>query len=271
VSQKHKLGIIQFDVKFGQIDANLATVLEEIDFLAKQKAELALLPEIWSSGFDNPHMAAHAERTPAILKALCDAAASHQMILAGSLPQAKGGKIYNTHYLVDADGSVAGAYQKVHLFSLTDEHKYFAAGNRAVVCQTAIGPVGLMVCYDLRFPELCRRLALDGAGLVLVPAQWPLVRIAAWNALIKARAIENQLFMAAVNRCGNDRNQEYGGHSQVVSPTGEIYAMVEKGACSLCAEIDFAEMERVRARMPCLKERVPEAYGPEAYGPETYG
>jgi len=215
---------------------------------------------MWSCGFDNLNIDRHARQTPILLEKLSGIAAQHQFMIAGSMPECAGNKIYNTLELIDRDGSLAGSYRKVHLFSMTREPAFFAPGNQNAVCRTSLGAIGLMICYDLRFPELCRALALKGADMVIVSAQWPLIRISHWNALLQARAIENQIVIAGVNGCGHDGEIGYGGHSQLISPSGQIIAKADAHADTLCADIDFQEIEAIRKKMPCLKERMPEAY-----------
>jgi len=255
-----RIGLIQLEVKPGDTDANLAAALTEIAGLAEKKAGLAILPEMWSCGFDNLNLDRHARQTPIILEKLSGIAAQHQIMIAGSMPESSGNKIYNTLYLIDRDGSLAGSYRKVHLFSMTREPAFFAPGNQNAVCRTSLGKIGLMICYDLRFPELCRALALKGADMVIVSAQWPLIRIPHWKTLLQARAIENQIFIAGVNCCGYDGDIQYGGHSRLISPAGHIIAEAAAHADTLCADIDFQEIEEIRKKMPCFQERMPEAY-----------
>ena len=253
-------GIVQFDVKLGDVESNIASALEGIHVLGTRDVDMAVLPEMWSCGFDNERLSVYAGKTPAIIDKLSKIASQYNMIIAGSLPESSGGDIFNTMYVVDGNGSIAGSYRKIHLFSLTEEDRYFCAGKKAVVCETSIGPVGLMICYDLRFPELCRSLALSQALVVIVSAQWPRARVIHWDLLVRARSIENQIFMVAANRCGKESSMEYGGHSQIVSPTGEILAMAEDGECTLNARLDLCELSEFRNKIPCLEERVPSAY-----------
>ena len=259
--RKFRIALIQLDVMLGDSESNLAYILKEIGIAADKGANIVLLPEMWSCGFDNPNLAYHAGKTPEIIEILSRAAAKYSLLIAGSVPEAVENRIFNTMYLIERDGSVAGAYRKVHLFPLTREPDFFAAGNRNAVCRTSLGNIGLMICYDLRFPELARSLALQGAEIVLVSAQWPLIRIPHWNSLLQARAIENQLFIAGVNRCGHDPGLEYGGHSQLVSPWGNIIVRADTKPCSLIGEIDLQEIGEFRSKIPCLEQRVPEAYG----------
>ncbi|RZB34774.1 MAG: hypothetical protein SRB1_00542 [Desulfobacteraceae bacterium Eth-SRB1] len=255
-----KAGLIQFDVKLGDVESNLEVAFQGIDSLGAGKTDIAVLPEMWSCGFDNQKLTVHAEKTGAIIDRLSQAAFRYNMIIAGSLPESSGNNIYNTMYVIDRNGDIAGTYRKIHLFSLTGEDKYFSAGNKAVVCETSIGPVGLMICYDLRFPELCRSLALSQAILVIVSAQWPIGRTRHWDILLRARAIENQIFVIAANRNGKEEGIEYGGHSQFVTPLGDVLDMAKNESCILNARLDLSEISEFRNKIPCLDERVPGSY-----------
>ena len=257
---KFKAGFILFNVKTGDIDSNFSKVKKELEILGKDGVELAVLPEMWSCGFDNERLEKHAEKTPEILKEISEISQKQKMVIAGSMPELSGKGIFNTMYVTDKDGSFAGEYRKIHLFSLTNEDKYYIAGNKNIVCKTSLGPIGLMICYDLRFPELCRALTLKGASVVIVSAQWPFVRIKAWNLFALARAMENQIFLIAANRSGTALAMEFGGHSVIVDPNGDILANAAKEAKTAWAEIDTDRIDKIRKIMPCLKERAPAAY-----------
>ena len=247
-----KAGTFQFDVRLGDVESNLAKVAEGLHILGDRDVNMAVLPEMWSCGFDNQMLLDHAKQTPFIIDILSRTASKYNMIVAGSLPEASGKNVFNTIYVIDSNGDIAGSYRKIHLFPLTEEDKYFSAGNRAVVCSTSICPVGLMICYDLRFPELCRSITLKGALVVIISAQWPLGRIRHWDILSQARAIENQIFIIATNRCGKEKGIEFGGHSQIISPTGEILSMAEEGECASATEINLYKITEFRDKIPCL-------------------
>ncbi len=257
---KFKAGFIQFDVKTGDIDSNFSKVKKELEVLGKQGVNLAVLPEMWSCGFDNEHLEKHAKKTPEILDKLSEICKKQNMVIAGSMPNLSEKGIFNTMYVVDKDGSLAGEYNKIHLFSLTNEDKYYIAGTKNVVCKTSVGNIGLMICYDLRFPELCRALTLKGASVVIVSAQWPFIRIKAWNLFALARAMENQIFLIGANRSGRALGMEFGGHSIIVDPNGDIFANASKEDKTAWAEIDTERIDNIRKIMPCLKERAPKAY-----------
>ena len=265
-------GTLQFDVKTGDVDTNLASAVEGIHRLGKEGTRIAVLPELWSCGFDRPEsIRKKAEHTSQIVETLSKLAIKYQMIIAGSLPEKSGDSLFNTSFLIDIDGTVAGRYRKIHLFSYIDEDKFFTAGNQAVVCSTSCGPIGLMICYDLRFPELCRSLAIQGARMVLISAQWPESRISDWDTLLAARAIENQMFIVASNRVGKDGDLLFNGHSRIISPNGTVLSSISNKAGETTAQIDFNEIEKIRLRFDCLKERMPAAYTPWGTDPYSAG
>jgi len=255
-----KAGLIQFDVRLGDISANLQSAVDGIGRLADKGAELVVLPELWSCGFDTSRICDHAEKTPGLISELSGLAKKHHMMIAGSLPEIHEGCAYNTLYLVGQKGFVSGAYRKIHLFPPLGEPEYFTGGKDAVVCPTPFGDIGMMICYDLRFPELSRSLALKGAQIIVVSAQWPKSRIEHWDVLLQARAIENQVFMIACNRCGKDGGLEFCGHSQIISPSGKIMAMMDDRAGEALAEMDLNDIVTSRKHFDCLKDRVPAAY-----------
>lgn len=251
-----RVGIVQFDVKRGRTEENLAEAERAICILGERGAKLALLPEMWSCGFDNAALSAHAGATPNILGRLSELAAGFSMVISGTLPERWQGRIYNTAFVLDESGALAGAYRKIHLFSASGETRYYAAGRQPKVCETAIGRIGLMTCYDIKFPELGRALTDLGAEMVLVSAQWPRQRIDHWDVMTRARAIENQLFVLGANRCGNDILLKYPGQSRIVSPMGKVLAQAGEGPQILTTEIDMNEVALRREEIPALKERV---------------
>jgi predicted amidohydrolase len=255
-----RAGVIQFDVQRGDIAKNLATAEDALHRLKQQDTQLAVLPELWTCGFDHANIKEHALKTTKIIETLSQAAKKQGMVIAGSLPELVDGRIYNTLAVIDTDGSISGKYQKVHLFSGGRESMTFSAGQKAEVWHTSLGPIGGIICYDIRFPELCRSLAIQGARIIVVCAQWPEPRINHWDTLIQARAIENQLFMVAANRTGSDGGQDFPGHSQIVSPFGKILAKTDKIKDQVSADLHFKEMDDFRGLFDCLKERMPEAY-----------
>jgi predicted amidohydrolase len=155
---------------------------------------------------------------------------------------------------------VVGKYRKIHLFSLTGEPDQFERGRAPVVCETSVGRLGVEICYDLRFPELSRRLALDGAEILCFSALWPDTRIAHWSLLLRSRAVENQLFVMGCNGCGAEGNTQYGGASVIVSPTGTLLAEARQREEVIIARLNPAEMREYRRHIPCFADRLPGCY-----------
>lgn len=255
-----KAGIVQFDVALGRVDDNVDAVMAGLDDLERHGVTLALLPEMWSCGFDLDHLAGHAQHSPGLLDRLGRVAVKKKMAVAGTLPENIGGKVANTFYLIDATGRTRVAYRKIHLFRPGSEHRHFQAGNTMVLGALPFGRMGLITCYDLRFPELSRALTLAGAHCLLVAAQWPRSRSEHWEVLLRARAIENQVFVIAANRCGSDPHLDYGGGSRIITPWGEALATAGDQAEQIWAAIDPQVLERAREAVPCLTDRRPEVY-----------
>jgi omega-amidase len=250
---------VQFTIALGDVDANLSHVTEALTRLARQGVELAVLPEMWSCGFAYKELNALAQRTPEVLARLEELSRELSMVIVGSLPEAHGQKVFNTAYVVDR-GRVAGSYRKLHLFSLMGEDRSLDAGDSFLVLDTSVGRIGVMICYDLRFPELARRLALEGAEIITVPGEWPKPREEHWRTLLRARAIENQLFVIAANCCGVVGKLDFFGQSLVIGPKGEILAEGGYQSAEPTADLDPLEMVRWRESITCFQDRRPECY-----------
>ena len=254
-----RAGVAQWDIRLGDLAYNMEKAEQFIEDFSIKRADLAVLPEMWSSGFDYGNLDIHAEKTPEILDGLKNMSASSGITICGSLPEKKDGRIFNSMFVIDS-GEVKSSYSKIHLFTPTGEDRGFAAGESAVICQTKAGILGLIICYDLRFPELCRALTLAGAEIIVCSAQWPEARIHHWNTLLAARAIENQVFIVASNRCGKDFSIIYGGSSRIISPYGIVIGECGAGEESVVEELDPEEMKNFRKMMPCLEHIKPGAY-----------
>ena len=254
------VGLVQCDVVTGDVEANLTRVFHGLMTLAEAGAELAVLPEMWSCGFDNAHLKEMAEKTPEIMERIAAFAARERMAVAGSLPELVKEGVSNTLFFADTDGSLKEGYRKVHLFTPTGEDDHFVAGDKPKVIETSLGTLGPMICYDLRFPELARTHAVGGAEVLLVSAQWPKARVAHWESLLVARAIENQCFVVGVNRVGRSGELEFSGASQVISPTGEVLAHAGNADGEVVVELKREALEAFRDQVPCLEERRPMCY-----------
>ncbi len=252
--------MVQFDIINGQIEINMERVWRNLESLASQDVRLAVLPELFPCGFDNHHLKAHSRHSGPILDQLSEFARTHHMAIAGSLPEWDNARIYNTQYFIDMDGSVQGRYRKLHLFGLTQEHLFYGAGQEVVTLDSGLGKLGLMICYDLRFPEQARKQFLEGVRMILVSAQWPEPRKHHWHHLIRARAIENQLFLVCANRTGRDEDLFFPGMSMVVDPMGELLAEAGPGDQTAVADIDMEKVDQARELIPCMTDRRSDVY-----------
>ena len=250
---------IQFNVKQGDVDANLAYVRTALRRVAGQGAQLAVLPDMWSSGFAYRNLNELALRTAGIVEELLELSRELKLVIVGSMPEPHGEKVFNTVYVVD-NGRLAGVYRKLHLFSLLGEDRAFDSGDSWLLADTSVGKVGVIICYDLRFPELSRRLALEGAYVICVPAQWPKPRQEHWRTLLRARAIENQLFVVACNACGPIGKLDFFGMSLIIDPKGELLSEAGEAECEISAPLDLQLMADWRAQIPCFNDRRPELY-----------
>lgn len=257
VVHNFKAAAIQFDIRLGDIDYNLSYALSEIKRLTDEGVKLILLPEMWSTGYAWRKLAKLSEQTPQILKELMSA--SKKAVIIGSMPEKDGDDIYNTAYVIDS-GKLIGKYRKIHLFTPMKEDYFLKPGNKTLLGDTSVGKIGVLICYDVRFPELARKLTLEGAEILVVPAEWPHPRLDHWKTILKARAIENQLFVIAANRCGKQGMVRFCGNSMIVNPWGEVIANADEDEATVKAEIDLGLVNKYREDMPALKSRRPEVY-----------
>ena len=254
-------------------DRNLERADRLVRDAAALGAELIVLPETWTVLGTREHMRAGAQTLdgPAISWARATAAELGVDLIAGSLFESVDGrdKGANTSVHVGPDGHVKSVYRKIHLFDVEIEGAVYGeastydAGDEIVVSALAGGtPVGLSVCFDLRFPELYRILALRGAEVITVPSAFTLPTTRDhWEVLIRARAIENQCFVVAPNQIGeHPGGLRSGGRSLIVDPWGLVLAGAPDTETAIVADLDFDELRRIRQRMPTLPRRRPDAY-----------
>lgn len=252
----------QMNVQLGKPEANWQTVQTMTAEAARRGSDLIVFPELWSTGYDLEHAASYATRTDAGLFAQVAALAKAQQIaILGSCLSLLGeGEFGNTAVYFDANGRSLGKYSKLHLFRLMQEEQFLTAGETPTLVDANWGKAGLSICYDLRFPELFRRYALAGAQVAFVPAEWPHPRLAHWRTLLRARAIENQMFVVACNRVGSSKGTDFFGHSCILDPWGEVVMELGEGEMLGTAAIDIAQVDAVRAKIPVFADRRPEIY-----------
>jgi predicted amidohydrolase len=251
------------DIELGEPDANRAHAAD-LARIAGEGSDLVVLPEMFTTGYCLARLAngladRDGEPTSSLLSSLARELKVH---VVATFANQRGGRVFNTMTVHGPDGRSLAIYDKVHLVPMMDEHKWLAPGERLATCDIAGVRAGLAICYDLRFPELFRSLALAGAEMFVMPAEWPAARIAHWTKLVQARAIENQAFVIACNRVGADEQNPFPGMSLVADPMGEVVAEADSREQVLRAELDFSVLEEFRAKVPVFKDRRPEVYRP---------
>jgi omega-amidase len=254
-----KAAAVQFNIKLGEIDPNRQHVHSALARLADEGVELVVLPEMWSSGFAYKELNELATRTGELVEELGTLSAKYGMVVVGSLPEPHEDKVYNTAFVLD-HGKMRGKYRKIHLFSLMQEDRSFDSGSSSLLVETSVGKLGVFICYDLRFPELARKLAVEGADILVIPGEWPKPRQDHWRTLLRARAIENQLFLVSANCCGRVGKLDFFGMSMIIDPKGEVLAEAGYEPQDITATLDFALMEEWRKQIPCFTDRKPECY-----------
>ena len=254
-----KVALVQLDVSDTESVADrierAAGIVESIT-----DADLIVLPELWHVGaFDLAKAREHAEPFdgPLVTRMRASAVAAKTTLHMGSFAELVGDKRHNTAVIIDAVGDVLATYRKIHLFGWEDgEPSVMTAGESCVVLPTPLGATGLATCYDLRFPELFRRLVDSGAESFLIDSGWPSPRINHWTVLAQARAIENQAWMIACNNAGTHAGVEMGGSSIVVDPRGNVVAQAGVSEEVLVADIDIDIARTWRRQFPVLADRV---------------
>ena len=268
------LAVLQLPIRFSKIADNISTMQS---MLAQHMAEhpdteAILLPELWTTGLYPQPLSDYADSDGQSIKKLYSKLAQkhHIYIIGGSVITKTNDKYYNTSYAFAPDGKLLTTYNKTHLFSYAGEDQYFTPGDSLTTFTIKGIKCGIIICYDLRFPELARKLALENIDLLFLPAAWPQKRLMHWDTLLRARAIENQIYVAACNgitRYREDGNQ-LGGHSVILDPWGQELAKAsDKDATSdkpsgqiITAQLDTSTLTSIRSTINVFQDRRPHLY-----------
>ena len=263
------IAIAQFHPRLGEPTANLDRMGDIIDHIcAAQKVNLIVFPELATTGYEcGVKFTELAEQVPGFtIEALGMRAQKYETYIAfGMVVKHKvESVVYDAAMLIAPDGTVAGQYHKVHL--KPEERPIFRGGFKFPVLETSFGMVGLMLGWDMAFPEAARSMAIDGAELIIVPACWETQSIAEWKTYLLSRAYENSIFIAGANRIGDEYTYSFGGESAVIGPRGEVYAQVgrdendrPKEAYAL-AKIDLDNVKKYREELQTMQSRQPSVY-----------
>jgi predicted amidohydrolase len=253
-----KIASIQMAVVEGDKEATIQKACERIRRC--QGAELIILPEIWNIGFmsfDRYHSEAENQNGPTLSAMIAVAREVNAFLHTGSFVEKDNGRYYNSSYLISPEGEILANYRKIHLFGFnSQETQLLSPGRRVVVAETPLAKIGMATCFDLRFPELFRRMVDQGAELFLVCSAWPYPRLEHWIMLNRVRALENQSFLVSSNSTGMNQGIQFVGHSMIVDPWGTALAGGGDSEITLRSDVDPSETTSARKMFPGLAGRV---------------
>lgn len=260
-----KVSAIQFDMVFARPEDNFRRAVELVRAtVAKETPDVVVLPETWNTGFfpkDNL-LELSDDDGKGVKETFAPLAKELNVnIVAGSVANRRGDKVYNTAYVFNRSGECVAEYDKTHLFSPMDEDKYFQKGDHRNTFTLDGVKCGIIICYDVRFPELTRSMTVQGLDMLFMVSQWPLVRVPHLDALTKARAIENQMFVVCCNSAGKAGETVYGGNSSITDPWGVVIAhAVGAEEETITADCDTTVLAGIRASINVFRDRRPEMY-----------
>lgn len=265
-----KAALVQMPVTDSKSE-NLQTACRYLERAAQVGAELAILPEMFCCPYTNPSFVQNAEEAGGpVWTAMSDAARKNGLwLVAGSMPERAGGRIYNTSFVFDPSGAQIAFHRKLHLFDIDVqggqrfcESETFTAGDHITVFETPFGKLGLCICFDMRFPELSRVMTLAGARAIIAPAAFNMTTGPAhWELLFRQRAVDNQLHTIGVAPA-RDENGPYVsyGNSIACSPWGDVLCRAGSGPDLILVDLDLDRNEAIRAQLPLLSARRTDLY-----------
>lgn len=257
--------VFQMDIVPGDPEANRNNVKQWFAKNVKpEETDLVVLPEMWTTAYTLPELHTYAEppenESISLLQSLAEA--YHVHIIGGSIAVAEEKDIYNRALVINNKGELIYHYDKLHLVPMLNEPAYLSPGRDKVKVFELDGiKMGLIICFDLRFPEIIRDLALQGAQVLFIPAEWPDARAGHWEVLQQARAIENQMYVVSCNRIGEYDGVEFAGRSMITDPWGTVLSKGSQGEEEILQEnLDLENVKNVRKQVPIFESRVPQYY-----------
>ena len=267
---KLKVGLIQMKVEENK-KQNLLKASQLVSEISIEKPDIVILPEMFSCPYDSRNFPLYAEEEGDYsFNFLSNMAKTNSIyLIAGSIPEKEGEKIYNTSYVFNRQGKKIGRHRKIHLFDIDIKNKQkfkesdtLSSGNEVTVFDTEFGKIGLCICYDFRFPELARLMVNKGAKAIIVPASFNMTTGPAhWHIMFRSRALDNQVYTIGCSP-SRDYNSSYisYGHSLIVSPFGEILCELDEKENLITYSIDLDYIDQVREELPLLHHRRNDLY-----------
>lgn len=271
MDKSFKMALCQMKVVDNR-DENVKKAVKLVNKSAGKGADLVVLPEMFNCPYDNSKFPEYAEEPSASqsLKDLSHAVRDNQIhLVAGSIPESNNGKIFNTSFVFNPQGEIIGSHRKIHLFDIDmpnaitfQESNTLAPGDEITIIETDLARIGVAICYDIRFPELIRLMALEGVELLVVPGAFNMTTGPAhWKALIRSRAVDNQMFLAAVSPARDEESTYVAyGHSMVVDPWGDVLGEAGSGEEIVYADVHLNRISEVRKELPLLSNRRDDVY-----------
>ncbi len=258
-----KICIAQIECVLGDINTNMEKISCFSSKASEQGFEMIVFPEMVDTGYNMDVIRQKASRWDKNSKTNpCNlikyAGKKNKIHIICNISEKEDDKIYNTTLVVNPDGKMVGKYRKIHLadYPPLNEGSCISAGKTVTIVKINNIKFGLLTCYDLRFPEISRALVLNGADALILCSAWPFPRLVHWNTLIRARAIENQVYFIASNRVGTDDHVTFCGSSRIIDPYGVIVSSASENSESfISGEINLETIQKVRQNMPVFNHR----------------
>ncbi|WAH36526.1 carbon-nitrogen family hydrolase [Alicyclobacillus dauci] len=257
-----KIAVCQMPIVQGDREKNRKTAEQMLTEAAKCGANVIALPEMWTSGYDFQNLSLHEESLNGETALFLSAQAKKfgVWLIGGSHPVRYPDGVRNTSLTFDPNGTLQNTYSKIHLIGLMNEDKYLVPGDHFDVFSLGGESAAVEICYDVRFTELSRSYALMGAKILFIPAEFPVQREDHWVTLLRARAIENQMYVVGINAVGKNDNDTFKGKSMIIDPWGQTLAVGCDSREILTADVDLSNVSEIRQMIPVFKDRKPEYY-----------
>jgi predicted amidohydrolase len=246
------IALVQYNPVWEDKEANKRKILQLTEHI--EQVELFILPEMSLTGFSMEPKKIGEGINGASISFFSEIAINKKTNVMAGIVEKRKERYYNTLIHIKPDGNLVKLYRKIHPFSYSGEGNYYNAGVKPAMSKIRKWKIGFTICYDLRFPELFRKYGKKHAHLIVNIANWPDTRIEHWRTLLKARAIENQCYIAAVNRVGNDPKLNYIGFSSVFDPLGKEIVAVESEEKVITAELHKNYVKEARDKFPFLED-----------------
>ena len=258
-----KVSVVQMDCELGDIKANIKKVSFYSSKAKAEGSDLVVFPEMIDTGYDMDVIRQQASTWDEInndspFNLIKKTGKENKIHIVCNISERVNDKIYNSTLVVNPEGKMIGKYRKNHLadYPPLNEGSCITKGEDLKIIEINNIKFGLLTCYDLRFPEISRALVLNGADAIILSSAWPFPRLIHWNTLIRARAIENQIYFIASNRVGNDGSVTFCGSSRIIDPYGVIISSApENDESFISGEIDLKTIKKVRINIPVFNHR----------------